>query len=206
MTSNPLSTLIERLEQTGTGVSEFLYAHYGEQVALALVKAGVIRPEASALLRQPGPVERNLDLFAVRALYGDCLTLVTLACLNAGGAVNWERFEGVRPLLQRISSFLATVSGRYKDFRALPRERVPALLETFAADDEPFGLLHEATRFTGLRLCVHVTRQRPDPSLLNVYVDRVLRPLWQWLCSLAEVPPERNQEIWADLRASIDRL
>lgn len=205
MTNNPLAGLADRLEQTSTTVSEFLYGRYGEDVAASLLRAGVIRPEAAAVLTQPGPVERNLDLFAVRALYGDCLTLVTVACLNAAGAVNWERFEGVRPILQRISSFLATVSGRYKDFRALPREKVAAFLEAFATAEEPFGLLHEPTRFTGLRLCAHVAKQGPDRPLLDGYVNGVLQPLWQRTCALAEVPAERGQEIWADLRACVDR-
>jgi hypothetical protein len=205
MTSNPLSILIERLEQSGASVSEFLFERYGDQVAAALMQAGVVRPEAAGLLRQPGPVDRHLDQFVVRALYGDCLTLVTLACLNADQGVAWERLEGVRPLLQRIGSFLATVSGRYKDFRTLPRERMAALLEVFASAAEPFGLLHESTRFQGLRLCAHVARERHDRALLDAYLDRVLKPLWQWVCSLAEVAPERGQEIWSDLRASAER-
>jgi hypothetical protein len=205
MTNSPLSALIERLERTGAGVSEFLYAGHGDDTDSYLVQAGVIRPEAAWPLRQPGAMERNLELFAVRALYGDCLTLVTLACLNAAGAVDWGQLEGVRPLLQRISSFLATVSARYKDFRALPPDRVAALLETFASAADSYGLLHEPTRFLGLRLCVHVARQRPDPTLLSIYVERVLRPLWQWVCGRAGVPSERAEEIWIDVRASADR-
>jgi hypothetical protein len=206
MTSHPLSVLPERLEQIGATLSEFLHSRHGQQAGEALARAGIIRPEVVPLLQQPESVELGLDLFAVQAVYGDCLTLVPLACLNARqGVVYWERLEGLRPLLQRIGSFLATMNPRYRDFRALPREKMGELLQAFAAGTEPFGLLFPGTHFQGLRLCLHVARQLPRDVLLRSYLNEVLRPIWQYASSRVEVNTDLAGEVWSDIQARADR-
>lgn len=169
----------------------------------ALRAAGVLTPRARALFDDRlQTTERLLDRFTALALYGDCLTVAALACLNAGAAIDWGRLEGARPLLARIGSFYATVCPRYAAFRTLPRERLTDFLNAYAAGEELFGLRCDDTRLMGARLCAYLARLG-EGDLVGPYVNGGLRELWQYVSPRVGVPGEAAAAIWAEICAAV---
>lgn len=203
MTPNPLAALPDRLEQLGSALSERLMARFpGERAPAALLGAGVLTPRARAFFDDRTlPFEPLLDRFTALALFSDCLTVVTLACLNARPAVDWGRLDGARLLLTRVGTFYAAVYPRYAAFRNLPRERLTDFLNAYAAGEELFSLRCEDTRMMGVRLCRFLAGQGQG-DLAAPYVNGALGLLWQYVHPRVGLPPEAAEAIWAALRAA----
>ncbi len=199
MSRDVLADLPERLESLGTLLSEGLANRHGDEASRALVKAGVVVAELPTFLATfNAPPDLALDQFLTQALYNDGLTLVALACLRVGGELSWETLDDLLPVLKRFASFYATVSPRYAAFRTLERNRLGDFWNTYCADGQWFGLLAEATRFQGLRLCVyHDTGESVEavPALLN----GVLGPLWQRVSQRVGMQEADATIIWEEV-------
>lgn len=199
MPSDDLADLADRLESLGTLLSEGLTTRHGDDAARALVEAGVVAAELPAFLATfAAPPDLALDQFLTQALYNDGLTLVALACLRVGGEVGWEALDDLLPALKRFASFYAAVSPRYTAFRTLDRLRLGDFWNAYCADGQWFGLLAEATRFQGLRLCAYHDAggaAEAVPALL----DGVLGPLWRRAARRVGMKENDAAVIWVEV-------
>src|SRR5262245_42456901 len=97
MVRHPLAALPDHLEEVSTALSEFFFSRHGNQAGAVLARAGVLPAElVQQFQAQNMPTEQALDRACALAVYNDCLTLIALACLNAGPVVDWGRLEGAR--------------------------------------------------------------------------------------------------------------
>lgn len=204
--ADTLDDIPDRLESLATALSEGLVNRHGEDGARALVEAGAVPADLPAYLATfTAPPDMVLDQYLTQALYCDGLTLVTLACLRAGGDISWERLEPLRPLLTRFASFYGSLNPRYQSFRTLPRERLGEFLNSFCGDAKWFGLLHEPTRFQSLRLCAYHDGPRAAPDALTQLLNGLLGPIWQQAAAFVGVPTPFAAAFWADLEQAAAR-
>jgi hypothetical protein len=189
---------LERIDLVALRVASALETAYGKSPTQNLVQQGVIKPEVLEYLADKREMfESKVGTLAYLAVSKDCLGVIEIALLNPG-TTNYS-IDRLYPLLAVVGQQWASILPAYGLFRSLKATtETIGFINAHLLDKEVFGAGCDYTRLLGVSLCSYAARVSRNQSLIELYHDHVLCPVYTYAATQACA--ETTLSIWKSIQ------